>query len=104
MDEGGGFFDHVPPPPAVPTKYDQDDKGKPVPYGTRVPMIAVGPFARKGEVSHVVLEHSSIVKFLELNFIGPEAVGALGHRDAYVNNLGSLLEPLATGIVVPEGP
>ncbi len=104
MDEGGGFYDHVPPPPPVPTSYDSDDKNMPVPYGTRVPMIALGPFARKGGVSHVVLEHSSIVKFLELNFGGPEAVGALGNRDAYVNHIGSLLDPKTTGIVVPEGP
>ena len=104
MDEGGGFFDHVPPPPPVPTVYDADGDGMAVPYGTRVPTIALGRFAKKGFVSHVVLEHSSIVKFLELNFGGPGAVGVLGGRDGYVNNLGSLLDPKTTGLVIPDGP
>ncbi len=98
-DEGGGFFDHVPPPPAPPVAYDDDDTHQPVPYGTRVPFIAIGPFAKAGTVSHVTLEHSSIVKFLEFNFLG--TTGQLGARDAYVNDLGSLLDPAAVGVVVP---
>ena len=85
-DEGGGYFDHVAPPPS-PDEH---------PYGTRVPVIAVGPLARKGTVSHVQLEHSSIVKFIEWNWLrgdmGP-ATGQLGERDAVVANIGSLLDP-----------
>ena len=95
-DEGGGFFDHVPPPPGI----DTDDAGHVVPYGTRVPMLALGPFARAGAISHVNLEHSSVVRFLEFNFLGP--VGQLGHNDAKVSNLGSLLDPTKTGVHVPE--
>jgi phospholipase C len=91
-DEGGGLFDHVAPPPT--STVDGQ------PYGMRVPMLAIGRFARKGTVSHVVLEHSSIVKFLELNFLG--TTGQLGARDAVVANIGSLLDPSQTGIVVPE--
>jgi phospholipase C len=95
-DEGGGFFDHVAPPPGV----DTDDKNQTVPYGTRVPLLAIGPFARKGTISHVVMEHSSIVRFLEYNFVG--AVGQLGYDDAKVANIGSMLDPNATGVHVPE--
>ncbi len=101
-DEGGGFFDHVPPPPPLDPKYDADAAGQPVPYGTRVPLLALGKFARAGTVSHVQLEHSSIVRFLEHNFLGPRYAGALGHRDAAVANLGSLLDPAQTGIVIPS--
>lgn len=93
-DEGGGLFDHITPPAANPAD------GKP--YGTRVPLMAIGAFARTNEVSHVIMEHSSVVKFLEWNFLG--ATGQLGARDANVNNIGSLLDPNATGVVVPEGP
>ena len=101
MDEGGGFFDHVAPPPALPARYDTDSNGVAVPYGTRVPMLALGHFARAGQVSHVQLEHSSVVRFLEYNFLGPRYAGALGNRDAAVGNLGSLLDPTTTGIVIP---
>jgi phospholipase C len=92
FDEGGGYFDHVPPPPPSPVDGQ--------PYGTRVPMIAVGPFARSNAISHVTLEHSSVVKFIEWNWLGQQT-GQLGTRDAVVHNLGSLLDPLATGAVVP---
>jgi phospholipase C len=102
-DEGGGFFDHVSPPAALAARYDVDDNGYPIGYGTRVPMLALGKFARVGAVSHVQMEHSSVVRFLEWNFLGPFRLGALGHRDAAVNNIGSLLDPSATGIPVPEG-
>lgn len=95
-DEGGGFLDHVSPPLSI----DVDDDGNAVPYGTRVPMMAIGRFARKGTVSHLQMEHSSIVRFLEYNFIGP--VGQLGFNDAKVNNLGSLLDPDQTGVRIPE--
>jgi phospholipase C len=93
FDESGGYFDHVAPPPT--STVDNQ------PYGARVPTLAVGPFARKNHVSHVVMEHSSIVKFVEWNFLGG-ATGQLGTRDAKVANLGSLLDPAATGTAVPE--
>jgi phospholipase C len=102
-DEGGGFFDHIAPPAPVPAAYDVDDNGFPVSYGTRVPILALGKFARVGAVSHAQMEHSSIVRFLEWNFLGPFAAGTLGHRDAAVNNIGSLIDPKAAGVPVPEG-
>jgi phospholipase C len=95
-DEGGGFFDHVSPPVSI----DTDDQGQPVPYGTRVPLLAIGTFARKGTISHVQMEHSSIVRFLEYNFLGP--VGQLGFNDSKVHNIGSMLDANLTGIRVPE--
>ena len=88
-DEGGGLFDHVSPPPTSPV----DNQ----PYGTRVPMIAVGPFARAGSISHVVMEHSSVVKFIEYNWLGK--TGQLAGRDTTVANIGSLLDP---SLGVPE--
>jgi phospholipase C len=92
-DEGGGYFDHVKPPDASAVD------GKP--YGTRVPMIAIGPFAKKNFVSHVVMEHSSIVKLIEWNWLG-QTTGQLGGRDAVVANMGSLLDSQATGATIPE--
>jgi phospholipase C len=92
-DEGGGYFDHVKPPDASPIDNE--------PYGTRIPLLAIGKFAKKGFVSHVVMEHSSIVKFLEWNFLGG-ATGQLGARDTVVKGIGSLLDPAATGAEVPE--
>jgi phospholipase C len=90
-DESGGYFDHVSPPPSSPVDGQ--------PYGARVPLLAVGRFARRNFVSHTTMEHSSIVKFIEWNWLG--ATGQLQTRDAVVNNLGSLLDPAQTGATVP---
>ncbi len=92
-DEGGGYFDHVPPP--APSTVDAKA------YGTRLPFLAVGKFAKKNFVSHVTMEHSSLVKFIEWNFLGGKT-GQLGTRDAVVNNIGSVLDATATGPAVPE--
>ena len=92
-DESGGYFDHIAPPAT--SAVDQQ------PYGPRIPTIALGRFARKNFVSHVEMEHSSIVKFIEWNWLGA-TTGQLGARDAVVNNLGSLLDPAATVTPVPE--
>jgi phospholipase C len=88
-DEAGGFSDHVPPPP-----YDADktkvciarnDSGSTAhpdteffELGIRVPLIAISPWARRGFVSHVQHEHTSITRFIELLFDIP----ALTARDA----------------------
>ena len=46
-----------------------------------------------------MLEHSSIVKFIEWNLLGGQT-GQLDDRDASVANLGSMLDSTASG--VPE--
>lgn len=92
-DESGGYFDHVTPPAA-----NAADKK---PYGPRIPFLALGKFAKKNYVSHVTMEHSTVVKFIEWNWLGG-ATGQLGGRDANVANIGSVLDPAATGVAVPE--
>jgi phospholipase C len=92
-DESGGFFDHVAPPPDSPV----DGKA----YGPRVPTLAIGRFARANTISHVTMEHSSIVRFIEWNWL-QKKTGQLGTRDAVVHNIGSLLDPAQTGTRVPQ--
>src|SRR2546426_2298171 len=56
-DESGGYYDHVPPPQV-------DLWG----YGFRVPLIVVSPYARQGFIDHDVMDHTSIPKFIALNW------------------------------------
>jgi len=56
-DESGGFYDHVPPP--------QVD---PLGYGFRVPMIVISPYSRGGQIDHVIMDHTSILKFIAVNW------------------------------------
>ena len=56
-DEGGGYFD---------SGYVQ-----PVDFfgdGTRIPLLAISPYARAGFVDHTYYDHASILKFIERNW------------------------------------
>lgn len=68
-DEGGGFYDHVPPPPAAPT----GKRGKFHGFmfdrlGTRVPAIVISPLVPKHVIEHRTLEHSVIPATVEQLF------------------------------------
>ena len=67
-DEGGGFFDHVPPPQV-------DAYG----LGLRVPTLVVSPYAKRGHVSSQLYEHSSILKFIERRF-GLPTLASVNHQ------------------------
>ena len=62
-DDWGGWYDHVPPPSV-------DEFG----YGFRVPAMLVSPYAKQGYVDSTVLDHTSILKFIE-DELGPCAAG-----------------------------
>jgi phospholipase C len=89
-DEHGGYFDHVPPPPAL----APDDIPPEVPagesayngfaqYGFRVPMAVISPWSRPGYVSHRVNDHTSICALVEAKWNLP----AMTYRDANAGNL-----------------
>jgi phospholipase C len=84
-DEGGGYYDHVPPPPAVQPDgippidlAPEDVQGDFDHYGFRVPMIVISPFTKKGYVSHTVSDYTAFLKLIETRFGLP----ALTKRDA----------------------
>lgn len=74
-DEGGGTYDHVPPPAAV-TPDDTpivdfipgDFPGSFNRTGMRVPTLVISPFAKKNYVSHTVMDSTAILKFIEERF------------------------------------
>jgi phospholipase C len=88
-DEGGGYYDHVPPPTAakpdlVPPKLaGSNHPGSFGRYGFRVPSGVVSPFARPDYVSHVVHDHTSVLKLVETKWNLP----ALTRRDAHADDL-----------------
>jgi phospholipase C len=83
-DEHGGYYDHVPPPEAVPPDniapllQPGDVNAAFDRYGIRVPVAVVSPYAKSHFVSHVVHDHTSILSFIEYRFGLP----ALTARDA----------------------
>lgn len=53
--------------------------------GFRLPNIVISPFTRRHYVSHIPMDHTAIIKFVEDRFIGPSA--HLTARDAAQPNL-----------------
>jgi phospholipase C len=88
-DESGGYYDHVPPPrtvspDSVPPKLGPNDRpGSFGRLGFRVPAGVVSPFARPNYVSHVVHDHTSVLKLVETKWNLP----ALTRRDAHADAL-----------------
>lgn len=71
-DDWGGWYDHVAPP-----------RVDPYGLGFRVPALLVSPYAKRGDIDHTQLDHTSILKFIENNW----GVAPLASRDARANNL-----------------
>ena len=91
-DEGGGFYDHVPPQQAVspdgipPQDLQSGDictqgSGPSCNFvytGYRVPLIVISPFSKKNYVSHTVDDYTAWLKLVETRF----GVSSLTQRDA----------------------
>ncbi|HWG21653.1 MAG TPA: alkaline phosphatase family protein [Terracidiphilus sp.] len=54
--------------------------------GFRLPNIVISPFTRRHYVSHVPMDHTAVIRFVETRFIGPNAT-PLTARDAAQPNL-----------------
>jgi phospholipase C len=67
-DEGGGFFDHVAPAILESVPSGLPDAGWAVGPGFRVPLFVVSPYARPGTVFKPVVDHTSILQFVERTF------------------------------------
>jgi phospholipase C len=106
-DEHGGYYDHVPPPPAL-----APDSVAPVVqpgekryesfrrYGMRVPGLIVSPYAKANYVSHTVFDHTSVLAFVERKWNLP----AMTMRDANANDLTDLLDLNALAAGTPTFP
>jgi phospholipase C len=65
FDDWGGWVDHVDPPQAEVFPPGTLYAGDPYRFGSRVPCIVVGPYAKAQHVSHDQLSHVSLVAFIE---------------------------------------
>jgi phospholipase C len=107
-DEAGGFYDHVPPPPAClpggTQPAQQANLGGFDRYGFRVPLFVVSPYAKAHMVSHVVHSHASILRFIEARFGIPALTGRDANADALFDMFDFANPPFLTppDLEVPE--
>jgi phospholipase C len=89
-DEHGGFFDHISP-------MDPDNRKTAAPvcdldfFGCRVPTIVVSPQVARGKASHVVFDHTSIIKTIIRRFMGKNPPD-MGSRVAAANDLSAVIQ------------
>jgi phospholipase C len=83
-DEHGGYYDHVPPPAAIPPDSIPpelsagDSPGGYDIYGPRVPAMVASPYSIPNGVTNVVHDHTSVLATIEAKWNLP----ALTYRDA----------------------
>ena len=111
FDEWGGFFDHVPPPVAPIPPADQAAGNADGRRGFRTPAVLISPFAPRTHTSHVLYDHTSVLRMIEWRW----GLDPLTVRDATANNLADELDftqvdpapppvysvPAVTGTVCP---
>lgn len=91
-DESGGFYDHISPP--------QTSTVDGLIYGPRTQFVVIGDIAKNNYVSHIPTEPSSIIRFIEWNWLGDQ--GQLYTRDRVVNNIGDMLDEEKAGTELPS--
>jgi phospholipase C len=77
FDDAGGWYDHVPPPQV-------DAQG----LGSRVPLLVISPLAKQGYISHVQMDHVSILKYIQWNWMLP----SLNGRNDQINDIRDMFQ------------
>jgi phospholipase C len=89
-DDWGGWWDHVDPPSIETWKRaapQQNYEGTQFRYGSRVPCLVLGPYAKKNYISKTLHSHVSLLKFCESLFNLP----SLNQRDAAADDMSDCL-------------
>ena len=59
-------------------------------YGPRLPMMVISPYARQNYVDHTMTDQTSIIRFVEDNWLNGQRIGN-GSFDAVANSIASML-------------
>ncbi len=59
-------------------------------YGPRIPMMVISPYAKANYVDHTLLDQSSIIRFVEDNWLSGQRIGN-GSFDAIANSIATML-------------
>jgi phospholipase C len=60
-------------------------------YGPRLPLLVISPWAKRNYVSHTVADQSSILRFIEDNFLNQQRIGQ-GSYDAMAGSIDDMLD------------
>ena len=61
-------------------------------YGTRLPLLVLSPFARKNYIDHTLTDQTSILKFIEDNWLGGERIQPGGSFDTIAGTIENMFQ------------
>jgi phospholipase C len=60
-------------------------------YGTRIPMMVISSFAKRNFIDHTLTDQTSILRFVEDNWVGGQRIQAGGSFDTIANSITGML-------------
>ncbi len=60
-------------------------------YGTRIPLLVISPLAKKNFVDHTLVDQTSILRFVEDNWLGKARIQPGGSFDTIANSIENML-------------
>jgi len=61
-------------------------------YGTRMPLLVVSPFAKKNHVDHTLTDQTSVLRFVEDNWLNGERIQPGGSFDTIAGPLNNMFD------------
>jgi phospholipase C len=61
-------------------------------YGTRLPLLVLSPFAKKNHIDHTLTDQSSILRFIEDNWLGGERIQPGGSFDTIAGTIENMFQ------------
>ncbi|MEA2992968.1 MAG: phospholipase [Alphaproteobacteria bacterium] len=61
-------------------------------YGTRMPLLVVSPFAKRNHVDHTLTDQTSVLRFIEDNWLFGERIQPGGSFDTIAGTLGNMFD------------
>ena len=81
---------------AAPTTPLLGNDGKPAQgrcgYGTRIPLLVISPFAKKNFVDHTLVDQSSVLRFIEDNWLGGARIQPGGSFDTIAGSIENMFQ------------
>ena len=65
-------------------------------YGTRVPFVVISPYAKTNYIDHTLLDQSSVIRFIEDNWLGGQRIQPGGSYDSIAGSIESMFTFSAT--------
>jgi phospholipase C len=98
-DDSDGWYDHVMPPIVnqsnTPLDFQcgnkSDGPGARCGYGPRLPLLVISPYAKENYVSHALTDQTSILRFIEDNWLNGERISEISF-DRFAGSLADMFD------------